>query len=175
MDPEDLIICIAIWTLYKLCGPLISDEVREISIASQNKLRFTSLWRPIFKDFGSPNGFPNLIFEVFFLMLLFIPFEHPILVDFSRLRTKKIMIFPRENNDFCKNCVFDKSAQIAKLCLRFRRPKRRKSLKIQIQKRIVLKHRIWTVVPRILGAFWSPKIIKKSQIFEKIDVRRRPL
>ena len=52
MDPEDLIICIAIWTLYKLCRPLICDEFRVISIASLNKLRFTSLWGSIFKDFG---------------------------------------------------------------------------------------------------------------------------
>ena len=76
---------------------------------------------------GSPNGFPNSIFEAFFSMLFFIAFEHPILVDFSRLRTRKIMIFPGENNNFCKNCVLDKNAQIARFCLRFRRPKRRKS------------------------------------------------
>ena len=82
MDGEDLIICIAIWTLYKLWRPLISDEVRVISIASLNKLRFTSLLGPIFKDFGRPNGFPNSIFEAFFSMLFFNAFEHRILVDF---------------------------------------------------------------------------------------------
>ena len=68
------------------------------SIASQNKLRFTLLLGPIFKDFGRPNGFPNSIFEAFFSMLFFIAFEHPILVDFSRLRTRKIAIFRRENH-----------------------------------------------------------------------------
>ena len=118
----------AFWTLYKLCRPLICDDLREIPIASQNKLRFTSLLGPIFKDFGRPNGFPNSIFEAFFSMLFFIAFEHPILVDFSRLRTRKIVIFPRENNDFRKNCVFGKSALVARFCLRFRRPKRRKSI-----------------------------------------------
>ena len=128
MDPEDLIICIAIWTLYKLWDPLLSDDLRVRSIASLNKLRFTSLLGPIFKDFGRPNGFPNSIFEAFFSMLFFIAFEHPILVDFSRLRTRKIVIFPWENNDFRKNCVFGKSALVARFCLRFRRPKRRKSI-----------------------------------------------
>ncbi len=111
-----------------LCAPLISDELRESSIASRNKLCFTSLWGPIFKDFGRPNGFPNSIFEAFFSMLFFIAFEHPILVDFSRLRTRKIVIFPYESNDFRKNCVFDKSALIARFCLRFRTPKQRKSI-----------------------------------------------
>ena len=99
-----------------------------ISIASLNKLRFTSLWGPIFKDFGKPNGFPDSIFEAFSSMLFFIAFEHPTLVDFSRLRARKIVIFPRENNDFCKNCVFDENAEIARFCLSFRRPKRRKSI-----------------------------------------------
>ena len=105
--------------LYKLWRPLTSDDLREIPIASQNKFRFTSLLGPIFKDFGRPDGFPNSIFEAFCSMLFFIAFEHPILVDFSRLRTRKIVIFPKENNDFCKNCLFDKSAQIARFCLVF--------------------------------------------------------
>ena len=126
MDGVDLIICIAIWMLYKLCRPLTSDELRVVSIASQNKLRFTSLLGPIFKDFGRPNGFPNSIFEAFFSMLFFIAFEHPILVDFSRLRTRKIVIFPRENNDFCKIGVFDKDPKNIEFSLHFRRPERRK-------------------------------------------------
>ena len=128
IDREDLIICIAIWTLYKLRPPLVCDEFRAVSIALQNKLRFTSLLGHIFKDFGRPNGFPNSIFEAFFLMLFFIAFEHPILVNFSRLRTRKIMIFLKENDDFYKNCVFDKNTQIAWFWLRFRKPKRRKSV-----------------------------------------------
>ena len=98
------------------------------SIASLNKLCFTSLLGPIFKDFGRPNGFPNSIFEVFFSMLFFIAFEHPILVDFSSLRTRKIAILPRGNNDFCKIGVFDKNTNMARFCLRFQRPKRRKSV-----------------------------------------------
>ena len=61
-------------------------------------------------------------------MLFFPAFEHPILVDFSRLRTRKIVIFPSENNDFCKICVFAKNTQIAQFCFRFQKPKRRKSV-----------------------------------------------
>ena len=45
--------------------------------------------------------------------------------------------------------------------------------KNRIQKRVVLKHRIWRFFPWILGAFWSPKIIKnrkyaKKMIFEGV-------
>ena len=48
----------------------------------------------------------------------------------SSRKGKKITssIIVRENHDFCKNCVFDKNAQIARFCLRFRKPKRRKSV-----------------------------------------------
>ena len=128
MDGEDLIICAAIWTLYKLWRPLTCDDFREISIASRNKLRFTSLLGPIFKDFGSPNGSQIQFSRLFFSMLFFNAFEHPSLVDFWRLRTRKIAIFPKENNDFCKISVFDKSTKVARFCLRFRRPKPRKSI-----------------------------------------------
>ena len=38
MDGEDLIICVAIWTLYKRRPPLVCDDLRAISIASRNKL-----------------------------------------------------------------------------------------------------------------------------------------
>jgi hypothetical protein len=43
-DQEDLIIYIAIWTLYKLWRPVLSDDLRVRPIASLNKLCFTSLW-----------------------------------------------------------------------------------------------------------------------------------
>ena len=124
----DLIICIAIWTLYKLCRPLTSDELCEIPIASRNKLRFTSLLGPIFKDFGRPNGSQIQFSRLFFSTLFFNAFEHPSLVDFWKLQIRKIAIFPRENNDFCKMGVFDKSTKVARSCLRFRRPKPRKSI-----------------------------------------------
>ena len=39
-DGEDLIICIAIWTLYKLWVPLLCDDLRVRSIAPQNEFRF---------------------------------------------------------------------------------------------------------------------------------------
>ena len=43
LDLEDLIICVAIWTLYKRCAPLPSGDLLAISIASRNRLRSTSL------------------------------------------------------------------------------------------------------------------------------------
>ena len=103
---EDLIICIAIWTLYKLWPPLPCGEFREIPIASPNKLRFTSLLGPIFKDFGSPNGVSNSIFQAFFSTLFFNAFEHPILMDFWRLWIRKIAISPRGKQWFLQNKRF---------------------------------------------------------------------
>ena len=51
MDGEDLIICVAIWTLYKRCLPLIFDDLLAICIASRNRLRSASLFGAISKDF----------------------------------------------------------------------------------------------------------------------------
>ena len=115
---------VAIWTLYTLWVPLTSDEFRMISIASRNRLRFTSLLGPIFKDFGSPNASQIQFSRLFFSMLFVNAFEHANLVDFWRLRTRKIAIFLEENNDFCEIGVLDKSTKVA----RFRRPKPRKSI-----------------------------------------------
>ena len=82
MDGKDLIICIAIWTLYKLCPPLVCDKVRVVSIASQNELRFTSLLGRIFVVLGSILGgfgeakwkpksiFWRVFFDVFFECVL---------------------------------------------------------------------------------------------------------
>ena len=39
MNEEDLIICVALWTLYKRWGPLISDDFRAGCIASRNQTR----------------------------------------------------------------------------------------------------------------------------------------
>ena len=69
MDGEDLIICVAIWTLYKRCAPLICDDLLAISIASRNKLRFTSLFEPILEAFRGPNGSQNRLLGSFFSML----------------------------------------------------------------------------------------------------------
>ena len=51
MDGVDLIICLAIWTLYKPCGPLPCDDLLAISIASRNRLRSTSLFGAILQDY----------------------------------------------------------------------------------------------------------------------------
>ena len=54
-----------------------------------------------------PGGFQwNSIFEAFFSMLFFIAFGHPILADFLRLRTRKIVIFPKGKQCFLENVCF---------------------------------------------------------------------
>ena len=53
MDREDLIICVAIWTLYKRRLPLTCVDLLAGSIASRKRLRLTSLCGGILVDFGS--------------------------------------------------------------------------------------------------------------------------
>ena len=78
MDGEDLIICVALWTLYTRRPLSRCDDFRTISIASRNKLRSASLCGAIFRDFGAilkrlgrPKWMPKpifwrLLFDVFF-------------------------------------------------------------------------------------------------------------
>ena len=120
----DLNTCVAIWTSYKRRAPLTSDEVRAVSIASQNMLRSASLFGAILEVLGGQNGCQKSIFEPFFSMFFLIAFWHRFLVEFSRLRTWKIAIFLRENNDFCKIDVFEKGTKKRRCWLHFRRPER---------------------------------------------------
>ena len=133
MDGVDLIICLAIWTLYKRWGPLISDEPRAICIASRNKLRSTSLPGRISEDFGRisggfgrPKWRPKSIFARFFSKFFSNAFSHRFWVNFWRLETWKIAIFLKENNDFYKIDVFEKASTNHRFWSRFRRPKPRK-------------------------------------------------
>ena len=73
MDGEDLIICLAIWTLYKRWVPLTCGDLLAISIASRNRLRSTSLLEGILKVFGAilggfrrPKRMPDMVFRRFF-------------------------------------------------------------------------------------------------------------
>ena len=87
MDGEDLITCVAIWTPYKRRPPLISDDLRAISMASRNRLRSASIFEAILEVFGGQNGRRNSISEAFFSMFFLIVFWHRFLVDFWRLET----------------------------------------------------------------------------------------
>jgi len=81
LDGEDLIICVAIWTLHKLWLPLTCDGLLAISIASRNRLRAASLrgamledFRRILGGFGKPKwtqiDFRAIFFDVFFERVL---------------------------------------------------------------------------------------------------------
>ena len=146
-----------------------------ISIASRNRLRFASLLRPIFEDFGGPNGPQNSIFKPLFSMLFRNAFSYRILIDFWRLRTAKIAILLKENNDFCKIGVFDKGKKQIGFGVPFGRPNQRKFDRKSFPKNIVFLHRFLCIFYSILAPFSVPKIIEKSQFFEKMVVRRRPL
>ena len=67
-DREDLIICVAILVVQKLCPPLTLDKPGVISIASRNRLRSKSLFGANLVVLGSQNRCPNSILEPFFPM-----------------------------------------------------------------------------------------------------------
>ena len=120
MDGVDLIICVAIWMLYRRRLPLVSDDFLASSIASRNRLRSASLFVRISEDFGGQHGGQNSIFEHFLSMLFSMSFSHRFLVDFCRLQTRKIAIFLRKSSDFCKIGSFNKDAKNVEFWLRFR-------------------------------------------------------
>ena len=126
MDGEDLIICLALWTLYKRRPPLRPDDFRASSIAPRNKLRLASLFGAILVVLGGQNRCPNSILESFFSMSFSKAFWHRNFVDFWKLETRKITIFPKENNDFHKISFFDKDPKNIEFSLHFERPERRK-------------------------------------------------
>ena len=72
-DQGDLIICVAIWMLYKVRVPLNSDDFRASCIASRNRLRRTSLLGAILEALGAQYRRKNrysrrFFFDVFFLL-----------------------------------------------------------------------------------------------------------
>ena len=74
MDEEDLVICEALWTLYKRRSPLTCDDFRAISIASRNKLRsrpyiFVSNW--VLERFWEAKMEPQIEFLHVFLRCFF--------------------------------------------------------------------------------------------------------
>ena len=115
MDGEDLIICVAIWTLYKRRGPLTCDDLRALSIASQHELRLRPNVFRFFVDFGAPalpkwsqNRAQNPIFGYFFAILFSTTLLDRFFIDFSRTRPLKSSISLRKNNDFHYIDVFAK-------------------------------------------------------------------
>ena len=71
---------------------------------------------------------------------------------------------------FAKLAFLIKVRKLLDFAFVFGGPNQENPFKNRIQKRLVFNHQNSKVFPLILGAFWSPKIIKRSQNFEKIDV-----
>ena len=121
LDGVDLIICLAIWTLYKRRLPLVSAEVRAICIASQNELRPASLIGSIIEVLGGQHGRKNRCSGLIFAMLFLNVFLYRFRLDLLRLRTLKIELSPRREHDFCKIDVFQKRPKNDWFGLHFRR------------------------------------------------------
>ena len=117
MDGEDLIICLALRTLYKRWFPLICDDFPTICIASRNRLRFASLLGGILDGFGGQNGRKNRRSGLFFSMLFSNASLHRFFLDFWRFETLKIVIFPRKNKIFAKSAFSKKMRKISILAL----------------------------------------------------------
>ena len=124
MDGEDLIICLAIWTLYKHRPPLTCDGLLAVSIASRNKLRSTSLLEAILRVFEAilggfrrPKLTPNMVFRRFFGDVFFDSILASIL---HGSKTEKSLSFHRKINDFHKFDVIGKVSKNSESWLRFR-------------------------------------------------------
>ena len=132
MDGEDLIICVAIWTLYKRWVPLLSGDFRAVSMVSRNRLRSASLWEAILEDFerfweakmDAKIDFLDVFFEVFFGRIFGIDFEW--IFGGSKLeKSINTIVFPMVFTKFHKNGVFEKVAKKRRFWLRLRNSKRR--------------------------------------------------
>ena len=101
-------------------------------------------------------------------------FSYRILIDFWRLRTAKIAILLKENNDFCKIGVFDKGKKKLDLGSHLGGQTKENSIENRFQKLLFFNIDFYAFFS-ILAQFLVPKIILKTQFFDKIVVRRRPL
>ena len=118
MDGEDLIICLAIWTLYKRRLPLVCAELRVPCIASRNELRFKTLLGAIRVDFGRFwEAKPEAKIE-FWEVFLRCVFRMRFGVDFGRIfgdskpeKSIKTIVFPMVFAIFHKIDVFEKVAK----------------------------------------------------------------
>ena len=129
-----------------------------------------------FQGLWKAKWFPKFDFRGFFFDVIFHCVWASNFGRFFKAENRKNSDFPEGKTMIFAKFVFSiKICKLLDFAFVFRSPNKENPFKIRIQKRAVLKHRIWRVFSRILGAFWSPKIIKKSQIFEKNDVRGRPL
>ena len=115
MDGEDLIICVAIWTLYRRRLPLTSDDLLTICIASRNRLRprprfFASRldFGAILGGFGRPKWKPKSIFGRFFFDVFFECVLASILGGFLKAQDLKINDFPIGKLQISQNRRFRK-------------------------------------------------------------------
>ena len=137
-------------------------------MASQNRLRFTWRFGAILVALGTQNWRKNLIFDIFFSMSFSNVFLHRFSFDFGKLQIWKIANFLCKNNDFCKIGVFDKSTKIVRFCLRFRKPKRKKSIQNSNPKTCCFE------ASNLKGFFSNFRCILKSKYHQKIaNIRKK--
>ena len=144
LDGEDLIICVAIWTLYKRWGPLTSDDLLAGRRASRNRLRSTSLLEGIFMVFGAilgslrrPKWTPNGVFRRFFSDAFFDRVLASILHGFLKARNLENHCFSRgKSMIFIKSTLSKKYRKIVNLGFVFGRQNVEKSIKQGVENHI---------------------------------------
>ena len=143
MDGEDLIICLAIWTLYKRRRPLLSVDFLAVSIASRNKLRSTSLLEAILRVFEAilggfrrPKLTPNLVFRRFFGDVFFDIVLASILHGFLEARNLKNHCFPKGKSMVFIKSTLSRKYRNSESWLRFRTPKVETSIKQGVENHI---------------------------------------
>ena len=102
----------------------VASEVH--SVAKQAS--FYIAWGAHFWGFWKAKWFPKFDFWGFFFDVIFHCVWASNFGRFFEAPNQKNNDFPQGNKYFCKICVFDKNTQIARFCLCFQNPKRRKSV-----------------------------------------------
>ena len=108
-------------------------------------------------------------------MLFLGVFSHRFLLDLLKLRTRKTQIFLRKNNGFCKISVFNEGTEKGRFWLHFRKPNQRKFYPKSFPKICFFFNIDIYKFCCDFGSIFGSKIAKKTLIFEKMEVRRRPL
>ena len=76
--------------------------------------------------FGTPKSMLKIDLRAFFSLSFSKAFLHRNFLGFQKLETRKIAIYFRKTNDFCKISFFDKDAKTIEFRVHFRKPKRGK-------------------------------------------------
>ena len=175
MDGEDLIICVALWTLYKRRPPLTCDDSGAVSIASRNQMRSRLHLFASRVDFGGAwGGFGRSTWRL--KSIFGRPFAMPspsallnrLFVDFLKSKPWFFCAQPVFCKDFHQIDVFEKACKKTDLESILGGQSDKKLRKHSVEKYHSFEHWLFCVfswIFKVLVRFWEalglPKIAKK--------------